>query len=177
MVICHTVDVGGTAGVVAREDRLHIDNTVLVTGLDTAEPGGVDVGLIGGVTVTAGNDTGVDTGGVAVPEIGVDIGDGLAGVGVDQLDVYVEGDTLLVLDDVLTDEFAGDVVRALSDIGAEDASSLGSEQDAGVSGSADTNQGGVVVGVQDAVEGAGLVEVGICVIELVSRCFFCKYID
>jgi hypothetical protein len=31
-----------------------------------------------------------------------------------------------------------------------------------------------VVGVQDAVEGAGLVEVGICVIQLVSWCFFCK---
>jgi hypothetical protein len=67
----------------------------------------------------------------------------------------------LVLDDVLTDELASDVVRALSDIGAENTSGLGSEQDAGVGRRADTNQGGVVVGVKDAVQGTGLVEVGV----------------
>lgn len=55
----------------------------------------------------------------------------------------------------------------LGDIGTEDASSFGSEQNAGVGGRSDTNQGGVVVGVQDAVEGAGLVEVDVWVMWLV----------
>lgn len=44
-----------------------------------------------------------------MPEVKVDLGNGLAGVGVDELDVQVEGDTLLVLLDVVADQLAGDV--------------------------------------------------------------------
>lgn len=43
-------------------------------------------------------------GGIAVPEIHVDIGQRIAGVGVNELDVHVESNTLLVIDDVLADE-------------------------------------------------------------------------
>jgi hypothetical protein len=44
-----------------------------------------------------------------VPHVHVDFGDWLAGVGVDQLNVHVEGNTLLVLGDTLTNEFARDI--------------------------------------------------------------------
>jgi hypothetical protein len=57
----HTVDVGSTACVVAGEDRLELDNALVVTGLDTTEESSVEVGGIGRVTVAAGLDTGVDT--------------------------------------------------------------------------------------------------------------------
>lgn len=39
-----------------------------------------------------------------MPEIHVDIGQRIAGVGVNELDVHVESNTLLVIDDVLADE-------------------------------------------------------------------------
>jgi len=48
-------------------------------------------------------------GSVTVPKIHVDVGQRLAGVGVKDLDVHVEWDTLLVLDEVLTDQLTGDV--------------------------------------------------------------------
>ena len=55
------MDVRGTAGVVAREDGLELDDTLLVAGLDTAQEGRVEVAGVGGVAVAAGLDTGVDT--------------------------------------------------------------------------------------------------------------------
>jgi hypothetical protein len=42
-----------------------------------------------------------------VPEIHIDLRFGLAGVGVDDLDVHVEGDATLVFGDVGADVFAG----------------------------------------------------------------------
>jgi hypothetical protein len=41
--------------------------------------------------------------GVAVPEIHVDIGKGIASVSVDELDVHVYSNALLVIHDILTD--------------------------------------------------------------------------
>lgn len=52
-------------------------------------------------------------------------------------------------------------VRSLGNIGAQNASSLGAGEDAGVGGLRDVSQVGVVVGVQGRLEGASLVEVGI----------------
>lgn len=57
----HTVNVSGTAGVVTREGGLEVNNTVGIALLDTAQEGGVDVQLIGGVTVATGNNSRVDT--------------------------------------------------------------------------------------------------------------------
>lgn len=48
-------------------------------------------------------------GGVAVPDIHVDVRQRVASVGVDQLDVHVERDTRLRLDDILADHFASDI--------------------------------------------------------------------
>ena len=44
-----------------------------------------------------------------MPDIHVDVRQGIASVGVDQLDVHVERDTRLRLDDVLADHFASDI--------------------------------------------------------------------
>lgn len=44
-----------------------------------------------------------------MPQISVDLGNGLAGVGVNELDVHEERDTLLVLGDVLADKFTSDI--------------------------------------------------------------------
>lgn len=47
--------------------------------------------------------------GVAVPQVRVELRNGFAGVGVDQLDVQVERNTFLGLGDVLTNELTGDI--------------------------------------------------------------------
>jgi hypothetical protein len=47
--------------------------------------------------------------GVAVPQVHVDLRNGFAGVGVDQLDVHVERNTLLGLRDVFTNQFTRDI--------------------------------------------------------------------
>ena len=152
------MNVGGTAGVVAREDGLVADHTLLVTGLDTTEESRVQVALVLGVSIATGDNTGVDTGGIAVPEVGIDLRDGLAGVDIDQLDVEVQGHTGLVLDEVLADELTGDVVRALGDLGLHDAGAAVPEELAGVAIEVD-GLVRVVVGGQHLVEVAHL-EVG-----------------
>ncbi len=82
------------------------------------------------VSVSAGGDTRVDASGVGdhdefvsgelakikfesrtMPEIDVHIRNGLAAVGVNELNIDVEIDTLLVLADIPTDVFAFDVCR------------------------------------------------------------------
>lgn len=55
------MDVGSTAGIVAGEDSLELDDTVLVGLLETAEEGRVEVGLVIAVAVSVGDDTRVDT--------------------------------------------------------------------------------------------------------------------
>lgn len=44
-----------------------------------------------------------------MPDVHVDVGQGVAGVGVNHLDVHVERYTLLGLDNVLADELTGDI--------------------------------------------------------------------
>lgn len=110
----HDVDVGGTAGVVTGEDGLELSNTIIVGQLDTTQPGVVDVGLVGAVTVAAGNNTGVDTGRVAVPHLEVDIRDGLASVDINDLVVKDDIQTTLLLDDVLADILASNVWNEVS---------------------------------------------------------------
>jgi hypothetical protein len=103
-----------------------LDNAGGVRGLDAAEEGCVEVIGVGRVAVAVGLDAGVDAlgdvsscsyveergqtdGGVTVPDVHVDVREGVAGIGVDQLDVHVKGDTFLVLENVLADQFTGDV--------------------------------------------------------------------
>ena len=147
----HDVDMGGAAGVVAREQGIELDDTVLVGLGDAAEEGLVDVGRIVGVAIAAGNDTRVNTSRVAVPELEVDLGDGLAGVDVDDLDVKVQRHSLLVLGDVAADQLALDPVRALGSLGSEDAGVVASEEGSGVSVGSDASEIGGVGSGKDGV--------------------------
>jgi hypothetical protein len=53
---CHTVNVNSTAGIVAREGGLEMNDTVGVTLLNTSVEGRVDVPLIRRVAVPAGDN-------------------------------------------------------------------------------------------------------------------------
>ncbi len=105
----HDVDVGGSACVVAGEDGLELGYAVGVGRLDPAEPGLLGVGLVGGVAVAVGDDAAVHAGGVAVPDLDVNVGDGLAGGYVDDLVVEEQGNARLVLDHILADVLASHV--------------------------------------------------------------------
>lgn len=94
------------------------------------------------------------TGGIAVPHFQVHIWDGLAGVDVDDLVVQDGVDALLLLNDVLANVFAADIVRPLGDVGCQDAARVAAEQRALVRVGRVAQRGGVVVGGQDAVERA-----------------------
>lgn len=146
------VGVDGTALVVAGEDGLELDDTVVVGELDTTEEGGVQAGL-------AGLDAGVDTGGVAVPDVDGDLGDGIAGVDVDVLDLEEDGDTVaeLGLDDVGAHVLADDVVGAVGDLRGEDAGGVGAEDV--FAGGEDTVGGLAGHVVVDGLPGVELVEV------------------
>lgn len=61
LIEIHTVNVGSTAGVVTGEDRLELNDTLVVARLDTTEESSVQVSGIRRVTVAAGHDTRVDT--------------------------------------------------------------------------------------------------------------------
>lgn len=106
----HDVDVSGAAGIMSREDGFELRDSIGIGLLDAAKPRVVDVGLVRGVSVPAGNYAAVYTGRVAVPHLDVDVSNGLAGIDVDYLVVDYGVDTGLVLDDVLTDILAPDVL-------------------------------------------------------------------
>lgn len=76
----------------AGKESLKADDAVLVRSLDTAQPDRILNGLAAlverrfGVQVLFG-PAGVDAHGIAVPDVNVDIGDGLAGINVKYGDV------------------------------------------------------------------------------------------
>jgi hypothetical protein len=103
-----TVDVDGTPGVVARDDSIEGENTVVITVLDATQGSVVLVLRVVGVSVAAGADATVDASRVAVPGLKSNVGEGLAGGGVDQLDIKGQRHTRLVVGDILADELTGD---------------------------------------------------------------------
>lgn len=105
----HDVDMGSTSGVMAGEDGLETGNSILIGGLDATKPGVVDVGGISGVAVAAGDDTAIHTSGVASPRLEVNIGNRVACVDVDDLVVDKELNAFLVLNEVFTHVFAGNI--------------------------------------------------------------------
>lgn len=146
------VDVGGTAGVVAGEEGLELCDTVRVRRPNSAQEGLVEVACVAAVAVSGSSDTRVHAGGVAVPHLEVDIGDGVTGLDIDDLVVNQRVDTLLGLADILADVLAADIVGALGDIGGQDAGRVAGEERgrAGVGGVAEAS--GVVVGGQNGVK-------------------------
>lgn len=91
------------------EESLELSDTFGVGWLETTEESGVDVGGIGGVAVSRGNNTTVYTGRIAMPDLDKGVGDGIASRHVNYLGVKNEIDSLLFLDDVCSDIFTRDV--------------------------------------------------------------------
>lgn len=95
------VGVDSTALVPSGEDGGAAVDSLAVDGLDTTEPGeAVSSGLADGDT---GADARVNASGIGGPDVDIGIRDGVASIGVDELDVQEHGDTGLSLAVVLTD--------------------------------------------------------------------------
>lgn len=99
------VDVGGSAAVVTGEHGLELSDTLGIGLLDTTEEGLVEVGVVIAVTIARVLDTGVNTGGVAVPHVPVEILDRLTGLDVNELAVHDDRDTGFAVADVRPDQF------------------------------------------------------------------------
>lgn len=123
------VDVSGTRSVVAGEEGQELSHTLLVSRLKTAQESVVEVGCVAAVTVTGCDDSRVNTGGVAVPDLDHRIWDRLAGCNVDDLGVENEVDTFLCLTDVLPDILSSNIVLTLGDFWGEDAGAVAREED------------------------------------------------
>jgi hypothetical protein len=132
---------------VAREGGFEGCYAVGVCLLDAAEEGCVEVGFVVGVAVAVCYDAGVNAGAVAVPDLDVDVRDGLAGVDVDDLVVEGDVDAGFVVGDVLSDEFASNIwnsqfdsslwdailtVRPLGHLRSQNAGSVATEQLRGI---------------------------------------------
>ena len=84
-------------------------DTLVVTRIDATAESVVPVAGISNVSIALGDNAGVDAGGVCLPEVDVESGNGLAGVHVNDLEVDIKGNTLLIFNDVVTDQFSIDV--------------------------------------------------------------------
>ena len=146
------MNVGGATSIVTGESGLELCDTVNVGLLNAAVPGVVDVALVGRVTVALRNDTGINAGGVAVPHLKIDVGDGLASVNIDNLVVKNGGYTFLAFHEVTTDPLSTNIIRALGDLGGQDARAVTFEKGSGISVESVSLQGGVVVGGNDSVK-------------------------
>lgn len=156
VLVQNGVDVDGTAGVVAREEGVEGGDALLVGGLQAAEEGLVEHRRVLCVAVAGVGCSRVDAGGVAAEDLEVGADDGLAGLQVDDLEVVVDGDTLLVVDEILTDVLAGDVVGATLSLRSQNAGGVRSKDIClrGVEGEASVC--GVVVGGKDSGQITGL---------------------
>src|SRR5690348_9024467 len=76
-----------TTSVVAREQGVKGDNTIVVREVNTAEKGGIEVRLIRRVTIAVCNDTRVHTSRVTVPCLEIDPRHRLTSVDIDNLNV------------------------------------------------------------------------------------------
>jgi hypothetical protein len=113
-----------TTLIVAWEDGLESNNTIGICGLDTSQEGTVPSSIS---YISSDINARVDTGGVAIPDIDVDIRDTETSGDVDVLDFEVEGDTGLAFGDILANVLAGNVVWTICDFGGENAGGVGSE--------------------------------------------------
>lgn len=85
-------------------------NSVRISLLNTAKKRGVEIGGIVCVAVSGSDEAGVDAGTITVPEVPVQIGDGLAGFDVDELAVNDDRDAGLFFAEVGADVLPFDPV-------------------------------------------------------------------
>lgn len=109
------VDVGSTAGVVAREHGIELNNSIVIGLLNTAAKGRVQTALAGG------RNTRVHAGSIAVPSVDQDLGHTRAGGDVDKLDVEVQRHAGLPVGHLTADQLAGNPVGTNSGLGNDDA--------------------------------------------------------
>ena len=118
-VVCKDGNVGvgekmgvcSTSIIMTWEDGIKGSDSVRIGSLNTSQEGRI-VTTIG--DISSDIDTTVDTSGVTVPDIDVDLGDGLACCDVDVLNLKMERDTDLPFSDVLADSFTENVVGTIS---------------------------------------------------------------
>lgn len=83
--VSNNVMVSSAAIIVTREEGQEGNDTILISALNTTKESGVVIGEVGGVTIARGDKARVDTGGIAAPDLGEHVGDGLAGLNIDVL--------------------------------------------------------------------------------------------
>lgn len=107
-VVSSNVDMGCTALVPTWKVGGNLDDTVVVgLGKTTGE---------GEASGTLSSETGVLSGGVAMPKVHDDLWNNLAGCDIDDLNVKKEWDACLTLADIITDELRADIVWTNSDL-------------------------------------------------------------
>lgn len=68
-------------------ESLKLNDTIAVGLLDPTQEGCIKIACVIGITIATGGNAGVDTSGIAMPEIEVDSRDGLTSGSINDLDV------------------------------------------------------------------------------------------
>lgn len=116
------MSVNCAAFIMAWEYGFEGGDAIGVSSLNTTEESRVPSNII-----AVSYNAGVVASGVAVPDIDVDIWDGLAGGNVDVLNFEVKGDTGLAFSNILANEFSSNVVWTIGILRGEDAGGIGAE--------------------------------------------------
>jgi hypothetical protein len=110
------------AFIMAWEDCFERHDSIRIGGLNAAKESAVPSDFVAGRLYAR-----VVTCGVAVPDVDVDFGDGLAGRDIKVLNFHVKRNTGLAFSEVLADLLVDDVVWAVGVLGGEDAGGVSAE--------------------------------------------------
>lgn len=97
------------------------------------------------------NDSPIESSGIAVPDINIDLGDWLACGNVYILNLQVQWNTRLSLSNILANEFPSNIIRSIRVFRGKNARSVGSENGRLVSGAGVVKNASLVV--VDSLEG------------------------
>jgi hypothetical protein len=113
---------------VTGEEGIERYNTIAVSGLNATEESSVDVRGIGSVAITLRNDARVDTSGIAVPDISIQIFNTLTGIDVDKLNIEDDWHARLSFLEVRSNQFTLDIERAGFTLGVQHAGRAAAEK-------------------------------------------------
>lgn len=138
------VSVSGASVVVARENSLERHDSIFVCRLNATEISRV-VPIRS--VVTAGGDAGVDSSGIAIPDVDPDLRHRFACIDIDVLDLEIDVDTIgvFLLFDVLANLLPYDVVRSSSDLWSHNTAGVGAKDDVGRGVRVVVDEAGLVV--------------------------------
>lgn len=100
------MNVSGASSIVARESSVKLQDSVLIAELNTAEHGVINVGCVSRVSVSVSNYATVHAGGIAVPGFERNLRNGLAGRGIDDLNIKCQRHARVAISNILTNVFA-----------------------------------------------------------------------